>query len=87
MNAFRQKRAWFWIAVAAILIALAALLVPHTGAHSQPQPDWLALLPVFFVGLLAPLSLLPLVSVLSLGRTPESPLLTSSFQRPPPSFA
>lgn len=84
MNAFRQRRAWFWIAVAAITIALVALLVPHIDAHGHLQPDWLALLPVFFVGLLVPFSLLPLVSVLSLGHTPGAPSLAPSFQRPPP---
>lgn len=85
MNGFRQRRAWFWVAVAAILLALIALLVPH--GHNAGQPDWLALLPVFFVGLIAPFSLLPLLAVLSLGRTHAAPVLVTSFQRPPPSRA
>ncbi|MGA8041443.1 MAG: hypothetical protein WCA37_01440 [Terracidiphilus sp.] len=83
MNAFRQKRAWFWIAIAAIAIAILALLVLH-GHHAGNQPDWLALLPVFFVGLLVPLTLLPLLPVLSRDHTPEAPTLAASFQRPPP---
>ncbi len=83
MNAFRQKRAWFWIAVAAVAIAILALLVPHPH-HAGAQPDWLALLPVFFVGLLVPLTLLPLLPVLSLDHTPQAPALAASFQRPPP---
>ena len=86
MNTFHPRRAWFWIAIAAIVIALVALLVPHAG-QSTAQPDWLALLPVFFIGLIAPLTLQPLIEVLSLGRTPVSPLRASSFQRPPPSRA
>ena len=32
MNALRQQRIWFWVAIAAILIALAALLIPHGSA-------------------------------------------------------
>lgn len=87
MNAFRQKRAWFWIAIAAILIALIALIVPHHNAGGPDQSAWLALPPVFFVGLIAPLSLIALIAVLSLGFTPEPPALTPSFQRPPPNRA
>jgi cell division protein FtsW (lipid II flippase) len=82
MKAFRQHRAFYWIAIAAIVIALIALLLPH--AHSNGAPTWLALLPVFFVGLLVPFRLLPLSLVLSLGHTPQAPSLAPSFQRPPP---
>jgi hypothetical protein len=82
VNAFRQQRAWFWIAIAAIAIALIALLVPH--GHSPDAPAWMALLPAFFVGLLVPFSLLPLLLVLSIGHAPEVPSLAASFQRPPP---
>ncbi len=82
MKAFRQQRAWYWIAIAAIVIAIVALLVPH--GHATDAPAWMALLPAFFVGLLVPFSLLPLLPVLSLGHTPEAPSLAPSFQRPPP---
>ena len=82
MNAFRQQRALFWIAVAAIAIALIALLVPH--GHSTDAPAWMALLPALFVGLLVPFSLPPLLPALSLGHAPEAPSLAPSFQRPPP---
>ena len=83
MSAFRQNRAWFWIAIAAITIAVLALLVPH-GHHAAGQPDWLAMLPVYFVGLLLPLTLLPLAPALSRHHAPEAPTLAASFQRPPP---
>lgn len=83
MSAFRQNRAWFWIAIAAIAIAILALLVPH-GHHAAGQPDWLSMLLVYFVGLLVPFALLPLLHVLSLGHTPEAPTLAASSQRPPP---
>jgi hypothetical protein len=83
MNAFRQKRAWFWIAIAALAIVLIALLVPH-GHSNVDHPAWMALLPVFFIGLIAPLDLIALISVLSLDHPPQSPTLAPSFQRPPP---
>jgi hypothetical protein len=47
---------------------------------------WTAMLPVLFVGLVAPLSLVSPSFALSLGRTPSAPALPFSFQRPPPPF-
>jgi hypothetical protein len=46
---------------------------------------WTTMLPVLFIGLLAPLSLISAQSLRSIGRTPSAPLLPVSFQRPPPS--
>jgi hypothetical protein len=82
MSAFPNRRAWFWIAIAAIVIAVLALLIPH--GSSTDAPAWMALLPAFFVGLLIPFSLLPLLPVLSLGHPAKAPSLAPSFQRPPP---
>jgi hypothetical protein len=45
---------------------------------------WAAMLPVLFIGLVAPLSLVSPRFALSLGRTPSAPALPFSFQRPPP---
>lgn len=45
---------------------------------------WTAILPVFFVGLVSPLSLLSAASIRCLDRTPAAPLLPASFERPPP---
>jgi hypothetical protein len=45
---------------------------------------WMTVLPVLFIGLVSPLSLLSAASIQSLGRTPAAPLLPASFQRPPP---
>lgn len=47
----------------------------------------IAMLPVFFVGLVSPLTLVSLASIRCLGRAPAAPLLPALFQRPPPSFA
>lgn len=82
MNSFRQQRVWYWIGIAAIVVALLALLLPH--GHVTDAPAWMALLPAFFVGLLVPFNLLPLLPVLSIGHAPAAPSLAPSFQRPPP---
>jgi hypothetical protein len=47
----------------------------------------IAMLPVLFIGLVSPLTLVSVASLRSLGRAPASPLLSELFQRPPPSFA
>lgn len=47
---------------------------------------WSAMLPVLFIGLVAPLSLVSPRFAISLGRTPSAPALPFSFQRPPPPF-
>jgi hypothetical protein len=47
---------------------------------------WQSMLPVLFVGLVAPMSLISPRSALSLGRTPSAPAHPFSFQRPPPSL-
>lgn len=78
----RHQRAWLLVAAIAIGIALVLLLVPH--AHSGDAGGWLAILPVLFVGVISPLSLLSPLAYLFLGRTPDAPQLPSSFQRPPP---
>ena len=84
MNVFRHKRAWLWIALAIAAIAIVTLLLPHTP-NTADQQTWLALLPVFFLGLIAPLGIPQLLPVLTVGHQPQPPALASSFQRPPPS--
>ncbi len=54
--------------------------------HDATSGAWTAMLPVLFVGLLAPLSLISRKSMLSLGLTPSAPALPCSFQRPPPAL-
>ena len=78
----RQRRAWLLIAAIAIGIALVCLLVPHT--HSGDGADWLAILPLLFVGVISPLSLLSPLAYEYHGRRPDAPVLPTSFQRPPP---
>ena len=47
----------------------------------------LAMLPVLFIGLVAPLTPLSVPSTRCLDRAPAAPLLPALFQRPPPSLA
>jgi hypothetical protein len=77
----RQRRGWILIAAIAIGIALVCLLIPH--GHSG-NADWLAVLPLLFVGVISPLSLLSPLAYVYLGRTPDAPALPTRFQRPPP---
>lgn len=44
----------------------------------------IAILPVFFIGLVSPLALASVGSTRSQGRAPAPPLLSALFQRPPP---
>ena len=48
---------------------------------------WIAMIPVLFIGLISPLTLLSVGSVRCLGRAPAAPLLSALFQRPPPRLA
>lgn len=54
--------------------------------HNGASGAWTAILPVLFIGLVAPLSLITARSILSLGRTPSFPVLPEKFQRPPPAI-
>jgi len=54
--------------------------------HGASSGAWTAILPVLFIGLVAPLSLISPRALRSLGRTASAPLLPVSFQRPPPSL-
>ena len=78
----RHRRAWLLIAAIAFAAALALMLVPH--AHGVDNGAWLAILPLLFVGVISPLTLLSPLAFVYVGRTPEAPALPASFQRPPP---
>jgi len=77
----RQRRGWVLIAAIAIGIALVCLLVPHGHAGGA---DWLAILPLVFMGVISPLCLLAPLASEYIGRTPDAPALPALFQRPPP---
>jgi hypothetical protein len=83
MRRFQQRRVWFLVAAIAVGVALLFMLVPQT--HHGSDAAWVALLPLLFVGVISPLSLLSQLAYLYLGRTPATPVLPASFQRPPPS--
>lgn len=82
MKALQRQRAWAWVAVIAIGIALLALLIPH--GHGADSAAWVAILPLVFVGIISPLSLLSPLAFLYVGCTPDAPSLPQVFQRPPP---
>ena len=77
-----QIRGWLLIALIAIAVAVLSLLVLHL--QSADNPALVAILPLLFVGIISPLSLLSPLAFFYLGRTPDAPALPASFQRPPP---
>jgi ABC-type transport system involved in cytochrome bd biosynthesis fused ATPase/permease subunit len=78
----RHRRTWLLIAAIAIGFALLVMLVPH--AHGADNAAWLAILPLLFLGVISPLSLLSPLAFEYVGRALEAPTLPASFQRPPP---
>jgi hypothetical protein len=82
MMQHRHPRTWLWIAAIAIVAAVVLLLVPH--AHSANDGAFAAIVPLLFVGVISPLSLLSPLAFLYIGHTPEAPARPASFQRPPP---
>jgi hypothetical protein len=82
MTKLNQQRAWFWIAAVAIVAAIFLLMIPH--ADSGHAGDLLAILPLLFVGLISPLTLLVSIAHRELAHVPDAPQLPSTFQRPPP---
>ena len=78
----QQRRGWVLIAAIAIGIALVFMMVPHSDSGNAGA--WAAIPPIFPVGIISPLSLLPRLAFEYIGRTPEAPALPTSFQRPPP---
>jgi uncharacterized membrane protein len=77
----RYQRVWIVIAAIAIVAALVLMLVPqgHSGDGA-----WLAVLPVLFIGVIAPLRLLAFLERFDAGRAHDAPAFEPSFQRPPP---
>ena len=78
----RHRRGLVLVAAIAIGIALLLLLVPH--GHSGDAGAWLAVLPIFLIGFISPLSLFAPLAYVYAGRAPETPSLPAAFQRPPP---
>ena len=55
-------------------------------AQGGDSSAWIAVFPILFVGLVAPLNLVSPRSFRCLGYTPSAPALPLLFQRPPPSL-
>jgi hypothetical protein len=77
----QHRRGWFLVAAIAIGIALVFLLIPHPGSADSGA---LAILPLLFVGIISPLTLLSPLAFQYVTPATESPALPVSFQRPPP---
>jgi hypothetical protein len=82
MTERRYQRIWMAIAVIAIVVALALMLLPQ--AHSGNSSAWLAILPVLFIGVAAPLLLPAFLERLDPRSASAAPDFEPSFQRPPP---
>jgi uncharacterized membrane protein len=78
----RHQRIWLWIAAIAIVAALVLMLVPQ--AQSGHAVNWLAILPVLFIGLITPRTLLAGLATDDSVRAPDAPALQALSQRPPP---
>jgi hypothetical protein len=79
----QNRQRWGWVLVAAIAIGVALLCLLIPQGHSG-NADWLAILPLLFVGIISPLSLLSSLAYEYVGRVPDAPALPALFQRPPP---
>ena len=66
--------------------ASASTQLPASSSQGDAFGNVLNLLPVYFVGLVAPLNLLTARSVLCFGRALSAPDQHALFQRPPPIF-
>jgi hypothetical protein len=82
MTRRQDRRVWLLIASIAIVVALLLTLVPH--AHSGNALDWLAILPVLFIGIAFSFDLFSSLIHFRSDRVSQTPLLADSFQRPPP---
>jgi hypothetical protein len=78
----RHQRVWLWVAVIAIVAAFLLMLVPQ--GHSSHAANWLAMLPVVFIGLIASQTVFVSLAIRDSVRTPDVPALQASLQRPPP---
>jgi hypothetical protein len=83
MQRSQRQNGILLFAVIVIAAALLCLLAPHS--LSGHGPDWVAILPLLFVGIISPLSLLPRMANVYASRVPAAPALPIRFQRPPPS--
>jgi hypothetical protein len=82
MQRSQRQSGFLLLAVIAIAAALLCLLAPHSA--SSHGPDCVAILPLLFVGIISPLSLLPRMAFVYVSRVPAAPALPIRSQRPPP---
>jgi len=78
----RNNRRWLFIAAIAIMVAVVLLLAPQV--QTGHAIAWLAILPVFFIGVISLLLLLPAPGSFHRACAKDAPALQPDFQRPPP---
>jgi heme/copper-type cytochrome/quinol oxidase subunit 4 len=84
MQRSQRQNGILLLAVIAIAAALLCLLALHSS--SGQGADFAAILPLLFVAVISPLSLLPRMTYVYASRVPAAPALPVWFQRPPPSL-
>ncbi|MGD0801037.1 MAG: hypothetical protein ABR906_06960, partial [Terracidiphilus sp.] len=72
----RQRRGWVLIAAIAIGTALDCLLIPHEDSGSANR---LAILPLLYIGIISPLSLLASLAYECTGRVVDAPIPPARF--------
>ena len=82
MAQMQHRRVWVLIALIAVGVALLVLILP--GHPPGSDSGFVPLISLLLVGIISPLSLLSPLAFRYIGRTPEAPELSASFQRPPP---
>jgi len=80
-----QARRWQVVAVVALVVCLLAMMVAHAGNHGTLVVGVL-FFPVFLFGLLDPRLWLESADHADEVVLPQAPVLSTLFQRPPPSF-
>jgi hypothetical protein len=80
----RSQRQYGILLLAVIAIAAALLCLVTLHGASGHGPDFVAILPLLFVAVISPLSLLPRMTYVYASRVPAAPALPMRFQRPPP---
>lgn len=82
MNRLGHRRAWLLVGLVAIVCMIFVLLIPQV--HPAPGSQWIAIIPLIFLGLISGSALLLPQFSICIVHVPNAPALPAAFQRPPP---